>query len=691
LISIALALATLQSGGIPVDFRYLADRELKSVNLAGGFNNWNKGATPMRLGANNVWTTRLTLAPGKHYYKFVIDGETWIVDPKAKKNEDDGNGNVNSVVFVLPPDYSKPAVEGDATITLSGLRHERGAPDFNYDRGKLRFMLQTRAGDVGKVTLRFGKSNHAMNRLGGDEFYDRFSVEVPWSRSTSATYAFQLETGKAARYFGPKGMTTSMSGNTYELNSKAFTPFETPAWVERAIIYQIFPDRFDNGDASNDPARTVPWDLRPQNGDDVYGGDFAGVKRRVAHFKSLGVDTIYLNPIFASPVIHRYETSNYLKVDPILGTNDEFASLTKELKRQGIGVVLDGVFNHVAPNHPAFADLVQKQQNSKYKDWFFVNRYPVAVVDPPPYEAWWGFKSMPKVNLLNREAAKDMLSVPKFWNQHAEIAGWRLDVANEVPMEFWREFRKTVKGLGKDKWIVGEVWGDGSPWLKGDQWDSVMNYQFRDAALRFVAEGRTTPSQFMDRLMAVYGSYAPQVSRNMMNLLSSHDTPRFMTLCGNNEKLHMLGASLMFSWVGAPTIYYGDELGMQGERDPDNRRGMTWETATSQNAVYTHFQKLTKARRASRALQSGDPIRLFSNDSEGTLGFERRLDDDRAFVFVNRSNETRVVRTKISIRPGHRVGRFVCALSGKEAVIRDNGTIEWTLEPLSAAILLPRR
>lgn len=686
------ALAIVAAETRSVEFRYVADQDLKQVTVAGTFNGWNKGANPLKRGSDGrTWTLTKNLPVGKHYYKFVLNDETWITDPAAKKNEDDGNGNINSVLLLVPNDYSAPAVRGDRRITRSGLKHEQMAPDFNYDRGRLRLTVRTRAGDVGSVTLLANGKRHAMTRISGDDFYETYATSFPWNLSGTLRYGFQFEKGANALFYGPKGVTPALSSNTFEIDQKTFQPFEVPSWVERTIIYQIFPDRFDNAKKANDPAETVPWDAKPENGDMVFGGDIAGIDRRLDHFKKLNVGTIYLNPIFQSPVVHRYETTDYKLIDRRLGTNDEFIALSKRFKKEGIGLVLDGVFNHVAPDFPQFVDILKNQEKSKYTKWFYINRYPVAVVDPPPYEAWWGFKSMPKVNLLNRDAADYMLEIPKWWAQRAEIAGWRLDVANEVPMEFWREFREVVKGINDDKWIVGEVWTDGSQWLKGDQWDSVMNYPFRDAVLKFVAEGRTTPTQFAERLMANYSGYAPQVSRNMMNLLGSHDTPRFMTLCGNNEDLAMLGASVMFAWIGAPMIYYGDELGMQGERDPDNRRGMLWNTANKDNRVFQHYLKLTKARSASRALQSGDPRILFTNDREGTLGFERVLGNERAFVLINRSNEKRAVSHKVSVRPGQRTERYVCAITGQAVTLRNDGTLSMTLAPVSASILLRAR
>jgi glycosidase len=240
-------------------------------------------------------------------------------------------------------------------------------------------------------------------------------------------------------------------------------------------------------------------------------------------------------------------------------------------------------------------------------------------------------------------------------------------------------------------WIVGEVWGDGSPWLGGDQWDSVMNYQFREACVRYFAQGNTSSSDLMNRLMALHTGYAPQVSRNMMNLLSSHDTPRFLTLSGNNADLHRLAATLQFTWVGAPSVYYGEELGMQGGADPDNRRAMQWELATPSISMLRHYKRLIALRNGSRALQSGDPRPLLTDNTARTVAFARVLPNDVAVVALNRSDQARTVTVPVSRDLAARAPRgFTDGLS-KRAVRVQNNAVRLTLPPLGAAVLLPSR
>jgi glycosidase len=237
------------------------------------------------------------------------------------------------------------------------------------------------------------------------------------------------------------------------------------------------------------------------------------------------------------------------------------------------------------------------------------------------------------------------------------------------------------------------VWGDGSPWLGGDQWDSVMNYQFLFTNRDFFAEGKTKPSEYSQRLMRLYNSYVPQVSRNMMNLLSSHDTPRFLTVCKDNEQLHRLAATVQFTWVGAPSIYYGEELGMRGGADPDNRRGMEWNLATPANPMLRHYKKLIRLRNASRALQSGDPAFLLADDRAQSLAYSRTVGDDVAIAAINRSLAPQTLAVPLpqttAMRAAAKSG-FVDGLSGRRIPATSSAkTVSLTLAPLQSAVLLP--
>lgn len=682
-----LAVAVALHPAIEHTFVYEAENGVRSVSVAGTFNDWNKDVALMRPDPDGrTWRLVKSLPPGRHLYKFVIDGTRWVVDPRARRSEDDGMGNVNSVLVLVPTDYATPAERGDGKIAASILRHRTAVPDANIDRGMVGLALRVRPGDVERVEVETedGRRLPAAERM-IDEIAAVVVARFRWDRRGSIAYAFRLQDGPLVRYFGPSGLTARPEGNRFMLDPQRFAPFEVPEWVERSVIYQIFPDRFDNGDRSNDPRDVVAWDAKPTYFN-RFGGDIAGIERRRDYLKNLGIDVLYFNPVFQSPSNHRYDATDYLRIDRELGTNEDFARLTANFAREGIRTVIDGVYNHTAVDFFAFKDLREKGEASRYRNWYFVKSFPVVVKHPPNYEAWFGFESMPKVNLADPEAFGYFMAVTEFWHRNATIAGWRLDVANEVPMSFWRKHREQVKRLDPQAWIVGEMWGDATPWLGGDQWDSVMNYRFRDAVVGFVANGTMRASQFMSRLMAIHEQHAPQVSRNLMNLLGSHDTPRFRTVAAGRLDLALLAATLQFTWIGVPSVYYGDELGMEGDKDPDNRRGMRWDLADDRNEALRHYRRLIALRQASRALQSGDPVPLGADDRTRTLSFARIHADQVALVVVNRAERAQTVRVPLRGLAG-RPARMVDALSGR-AVATRGASADIEIGPLTAAVLV---
>ncbi len=654
-------------------FEFVAERPVTSVTVAGTFNGWNANATPLKTADGRTWRVTIPVAPGRHEYKFVLDGRDWVIDPQVR-SQDDGNGNINSLIFVFPKGYEVPADINDGTITLSAVRHEPKLPYLSVDNGTANVTLRTRRQDVEAVYLRVeGRPEVKLSWASRDDLYDYWVGSTPWTRAADLKYAFDIRDGATRETYRPADAPFVAPKNLMSL-----TP---PKWVEQSVFYQIFPDRFENGNAKNDPENSLGWDAAPTYWS-FHGGDLKGIADRSDHLVKLGVNAIYMNPIFDGPSNHGYETTDYALVAPRYGTNEELIDLTHSLRKRGIRTVLDGVFNHTSTDFKAFADLRSNGPASSFKDWYFVKSWPIRVDENPNYEAWAGFRSMPKVNLKHPAARDYMLQVVRDWQAKADIAGWRLDVANEVEMDFWRAFRPVVKKDDPDRWILGEVWTDASPWLGGDQWDSAMNYPFRDAVVQYVANGRTTSTEFWGSLMRVHFGYGPAVSRNMLNLLSSHDTPRFVTLCEGDAKLALLGAGLQFTWVGAPSIYYGEEIGMEGGRDPDNRRGMVWAAANDENIFLQEYRALAVLRRLSPALQSGDPSLIEANDADRTLVFRRVHKNQQVFVVVNRSN---VERNVAFGAPGAK-GTQIDLLSNRVVSIEEQ-SLSIKMPPLSLAVL----
>ena len=668
-------------------FFYESPTKLNSVAVAGTFNGWNSTDNPLQSDADGkIWRVTVNLPLGKSLYKFVLNGDNWIVDPKAAATETDASGNTNSVLLILPPDYAQPASANDGITARSALLHQTEIPYRNYDRGQLTLSLRARPDDLKSVALKVGVRRYPMTPISNDELYTNYRVQLPWDRKSDLDYSFELKDGDKAQEFGANGLGAPEKVQLFQISARNFQPFVVPDWVQHTVFYQIFPDRFANGDKTNDPPDVQPWDAAP-NGFSRFGGDVKGVSQHLPYLEKLGVSAVYFNPVFKSPSNHRYDAEDFKTIDPQFGTNGEFIALSKELQAKKIRTVMDFVFNHTATTFAPFMDIRQKGVASEYKDWYFIQSYPVKVENPPNYVAWFGYAAMPKLNLLNPPTEEYMLKLVDYWESQIPLSGLRLDVADEVDMRFWRALRTRSKTLDSQMWIVGETWGDASRWLKGDQWDAAMNYPFLFANRDFFAEGNLSSTQFSQHLMQIYGSYVPQVSRNMMNLLSSHDTARFLTLCKNNGDLHRLAATVQFTWPGAPSVYYGEELGMEGGNDPDNRRGMRWDLNTPDNPMLRYYQRLIALRNASAALQTGDPKILLTDDEKQSLAYTRTLNDEMAIIAINRSEQTQTLEIAVPENLAKPMV-LVDGLSGQRFTI-ENAVLKVTLAPLKAVILLP--
>jgi len=662
-----------------VEFRLGLPTMAKSVSVAGTFNGWNKAINPMKSDdGGKTWRLSLAVPYGQQQYKFVIDDSRWIPDPTAK-SVDDGNGNVNSALVVVPDDYRTPAAPRDSRLTRSGLSHSPGDLARTYDRGELTFTLRTRVNDADQVFLLLDEQKKPMKASGRDDLYAYWTAQSAWNGKKDLRYSFLAD----GQIFGSDSVVEASSKHRpeFKLSAKGFQPFVVPSWVSYSVIYQIFPDRFANGKVENDPSDVQPWSGKPTYSN-RFGGDAVGVAKHADYLKSLGINTIYFNPVFKSPSNHRYEAEDYKLIDPQFGTNEEFAEMGRTLEKSGIGIVLDFAFNHTSPGFSAFKDVIANGEASKYKYWYFIKSYPVTVKDNPPYEAWYGFPSMPKLNTVNPETSQYLLSVTPFWKATLpNLKGVRLDVGNEVDPRFWREFRTANKKLDPNLWILGEVWGDGNPWLKGDQWDSVMNYPFRDALVRYFTGGSDSLEQMFGRLQSNLNSYPPQVQRNLMNFLSTHDTARFLTLAKGDRKSQKLAATIQFTWPGAPSIYYGEEIGMEGGVDPDNRRGMRWDLVTKQNDLLEYYRRLIAIRKSHDALTEGDVTVLSVNSGTGTAVYRRTFNEQSVWVVFNNSDANRNVPIAGS------VANSATDLLGQQPITRSSGQTSISLRPRSAAIV----
>lgn len=445
---------------------------------------------------------------------------------------------------------------------------------------------------------------------------------------------------------GLAGMPTGAAQRDGQAGASAKSKGFTPKWVKDAVFYQIFPERFANGNKANDPKGVLPWGSKPTY-DNFMGGDLAGVRQQIPYIKSLGVNAIYFNPLFKASSNHKYNTADYMQIDPSFGTNAEFKSLIGELHKNGIKVIIDGVFNHTGDDHVWFEDAKKNGQKSKYWNYYTIWGFPVTTDPKPNYNAWWGFGSLPQLKAAeNKEVQEHLYQVTEYWTKQG-IDGWRLDVPNEIASDdFWRTWRKKVRAINPEAYIVGEIWEDGSHWLQGDQFDSVMNYQFRKAMLDFFAYQQLSVDDLDNRLGELRRRYGQEVTEAMFNILGSHDVPRILSEAGGDVKKAKEATFFQMVYPGSPVVYYGDEVSMEGAKDPDNRKTMAWErTRNSDMLAFT--QKLIKIRKANPALRGGDFRTVLRHNHFRQFAFVREDEGQKILVALNSGAEARDLTVKI--------------------------------------------
>lgn len=433
---------------------------------------------------------------------------------------------------------------------------------------------------------------------------------------------------------------------------------QTPDWVKHAVFYQIFPDRFAQAAiprkkllSSN---RWEQWDLPPSL-QGYKGGNLWGVIEQLDYLQDLGINAIYFTPIFQSASNHRYHTHDYYQIDPILGGNPAFEEMLKAAHQRNIKVVLDGVFNHASRGFFQFHDILENGPHSPWLDWFKIEDWPLSAYDgskPANYVGWVGNRALPQFNHDNPEVREFIMEVAEYWVNFG-IDGWRLDVPFEVKTPgFWKEFRERVKAVNPEAYIVGEVWVDAREWLDGTQFDGVMNYLFTGPTIAFTAGDRVkmelveSPSyspyprlfakEYGEKIQGLLELYPWEIQLTQLNLLDSHDTARLISVAGGDKATVQLSTLLLFTFPGAPSIYYGDEVGLEGQLDPDSRRSFPMKESWHQDVLDYH-KKLIAIRHQYQALRIGSYKILYA---EGIVyGFARCLENEEVMVWVNSGTE----------------------------------------------------
>ncbi|TDA66906.1 MAG: glycoside hydrolase family 13 protein [Clostridia bacterium] len=583
-----------------------------------------------------------------------------------------------------------------------------------FHRAHPRF-LQPLAGDRVLVRLRAPRHPHWQIRLvaGGPAWEE--APMLPTARTRH--YAYYQAEGHAAgpfrlQYYFSVRPEKSSGGPAFTILAPDNRPFVftwseedifcPPSWVPGAVFYQIFPDRFYNGDPANDPPGTQLWGGTPTR-TNFFGGDLEGIRLKIPYLQKLGVTALWLNPIFKSPSNHKYDTSDYLQVDPHFGDLDTFQRLVAELHASGIRVILDGVFNHTGTSFWAFQDLLARGEASPYRDWYYVNCFPVET-NPPNYACWWNFAELPKLKATNPEVREYLIKVGTYWLAAGPTDGWRLDVPNEIEPPFWREFRQEVKKVNPDAYLTGEIWHDAGSWLHGKYFDGVMNYIFRDLVIDYFARRRIS-LKTLDLLLGRYRLRYPEAANYcLLNLLGSHDTARIITVFQEGlanqpghrgdyaEAVEHLRPALILqmTYPGAPMVYYGDEVGITGGPDPDCRRPMVWNPAEQDTSLLDFYCRLIQVRRRYRALQDGLFQPLLVDSRHDIYAYARRREEASMVVVLNAGDQEQAV--SLAAWPAGAVPGQVWAdlLGGSEVRVADDTLLHLThLPPNSGAILVP--
>ena len=529
--------------------------------------------------------------------------------------------------------------------------------------------VQTEPGlQDGALVVRNGREvvSVAMESAESSRFTSWTTTIGPFDSAVEVSLAFRSPAGRPV-YAVASGISAAVERLDRWLLDPAASPVDVPAWAQGAVIYQIFPDRFHNGDPSNDPQGVDSWGA-PAHPHRFQGGDLVGIREKLGYLAELGIDCLYLNPVFVSPSNHRYDVVDYHHVDPILGGDEALHDLVAEAHDRDLRVILDASFNHVHPRFFAFRDLVARGTESPFRGWFVVHDWPPRIIHRPDatasrdwrlwlehwvtdtgltvetvegpglavettFDAWNNVPTMPRVNLSNPAARAYMLDVATRWIERAGIDGWRMDVVRYVDPGFWNDLRRAVKAIEPATYLLAEVMGDGGDWLQGDRFDAVMNYTFRELALAFFARDDIDGTGLLDGFARLLSRYAWPVTLANHNLLGSHDTPRFRTEAGGDIDRVLLATVFQFTVPGAPGIYYGDEVGVKGGPDPHNRAAFPWEVEARGHPLSDAIRGLTALRRELPALRFGKwtPI-----DSRGrTVAYRRTWEGEHVDVMIN--------------------------------------------------------
>lgn len=493
-----------------------------------------------------------------------------------------------------------------------------------------------------KYRIALSQLSLQMEKAYSNRLFDWYEARLTLT-DTRLAYVFLIEGQDETVYFSEDGPTATYNFKLGYYNFFQY-PYINPAdivkpveWMKNAVFYQIFVDRFNRGNTEKDDAYiNMKWGDKPTP-KSFAGGDLKGITEKLDYIKDLGISVIYLTPVFKSISNHKYDISDYYEIDPQFGTNADLKELIDSAHRRGMRIVLDAVFNHVSDRLPQFEDVVLKGRESKYFDWFIIHGDKVDK-KTGNYEQFAACRYMPKLNTSNPEVRNFLTDIALHYIKDYDIDGWRLDVSDEISQEYWRDFRRAVKAAKSDAVIIGENWHDAYRNLRGDQYDSIMNYSFTKAVLDYLVFNTADSQETAWHLNELLLRNKEGINKMMLNLLDSHDTDRFFTQVKENRSLLKQALAMLFFYQGAPCIYYGTEVLLPGGYDPDCRRCMPWEE-TGPDGKYADIRLLIRTLSDFRKSEPlGDGFYRYSSES-GMLVMTCTTQEHIYRLLVNRSGK----------------------------------------------------
>lgn len=524
---------------------------------------------------------------------------------------------------------------------------------YAIDKGLFVIRIQVKKDDIKEIILHYmdkyisielkdTRKTVPMKKIASSQFHDYYEAQIRMDM-ICLRYFFEFTDmhGEKA-YYGNYEFSKECITNIDRMfdcpqNLREEEMFEVPEWAANKVVYQIFPSRY----AASQPVDKELWYKAPITFTDNLHGDIRGIIDHLDYIRDLGIDVIYLTPIFKSDSSHKYDTIDYYQIDPSFGTAEDLRELVQKAHQYGIKVVLDAVFNHTGRDFFAFKDIIENKEKSKYLDWYFIDKFPLdnESGQAPNFKCFGYYSGMPKLNLKNPEVEKYVTDVACYWIKECDIDGWRMDVGDEISHYFWKHFRRAVKAVKKDALIIGEIWHYAGDFLEGDEWDTVMNYPFYLNLIDLLADEKIGVSRFIQNLGYMKGRLNKKCYPLMWNLIDSHDTARFLHLCNNKQKQH-LAAAFQLLMPGMPMIYYGDELAMPGANDPDCRRGMYWDEEYRDNEMLEWYKRLIQVRRTHACIVEGELAETITRDEDGTIVLIRKNTEETVALIFNCSNDT---------------------------------------------------